>query len=154
MRLADQMTSGTPYRMLIEKELLNPVRFHEFGIQPSSNGEFYLKDANEMGVHIHYLDQIQEKGTRESFRQIISTLDESPLFLGLDMDSVQAADAPGVSASSPIGFSAREMIHIVKEAKKHGNFPLMEITEVNPAFDIDQRTVKLAASLVYEYLFA
>ncbi|MTI86870.1 MAG: formimidoylglutamase [Balneolaceae bacterium] len=153
MRKADKMTSGTPYRQLIEQRLLKPGRFHEFGIRPESNGDFYLTDAEEMGVSIHYLSDILNTGVQKSFSKVISSMDQAPLFLGLDMDSVQAADAPGVSASSPIGFSAREMLEIVEEAKNHPQLKLFEITEVNPSFDVDHRTVKLAASLVWKYLF-
>ncbi|MCF7805326.1 MAG: formimidoylglutamase [Candidatus Marinimicrobia bacterium] len=153
MRIAEKMTSGTPYRRLIEGDYLQPERFHEFGIRPASNAAYYLDDAENRGVNLHYLDEILNRGLRESFRRIISGMDESPLFLGLDMDSVQAADAPGVSASSPIGFSGREMLQIVEEALNYSQLKLLEITEVNPNYDVDGRTAKLSASLVYRFLF-
>jgi hypothetical protein len=61
--------------------------------------------------------------------------------------------APGVSASSPIGLSGREVMLLIQIAGQHENLKLFEITEVNPKYDVDDRTVKLASQLVYEFLF-
>ncbi|MEX0845554.1 MAG: arginase family protein, partial [Balneolaceae bacterium] len=100
MRIADEMTSGTPYRKLIEDHYLAPQYFYEFGIRPESNSAFYLKNAGQMGVQIRYLKQVLENGVISSFRKIMNKIGNRPFFLGLDMDSIQASDAPGVSASS------------------------------------------------------
>ena len=153
MRIADKMTSGTPYRKLIEDGYLEAKHFYEFGIRPESNASFYLEDAENLGVHIYWLPQLIEKGVVKSFQKIVEMIDQRPFFLGLDVDSVQAADAPGVSASSPTGFSGREVIQLIRLARQKENLKLFEITEVNPQFDIDNRTVKLAAQFIYKYLF-
>lgn len=152
MRLADGMTSGTPYRKLIEDGYLQPAHFYEFGIRKESNGAFYLEDAAKLGVHLHYLPEIVKKGIGSSFRNVLEQLGERPSFLGLDMDSIQAADAPGVSASSPVGLSGKEVMECIHHAKQKESLKIFEITEVNPTYDIDHRTVKLAAQLVYAFL--
>lgn len=153
MRISDQMTSGTPYMRLIEEGFLEPPHFHEFGIRPENNAAYYLKTALEMGVYVHYLQDIFDEGVASSFKNILQNLADQPLFLGLDMDSIQASDAPGVSASSPFGFSAREVSRFIQQARQNENLTLFEITEMNPSFDIDDRTAKLAAHLVFEFLF-
>lgn len=153
MRIADEMTSGTPYRKAIEDHYLVPQHFYEFGIRPESNGAYYLENARELGVNIHFLTDLIQKGVVSSFKKILDKVGERPLFLGLDMDSIQASDAPGVSASSPIGLSGREVMQIIHQAKQKENLKLFEITEVNPKYDVDDRTVKLAAQLVYKFLF-
>ncbi|HET8866540.1 MAG TPA: formimidoylglutamase [Gracilimonas sp.] len=154
MRVADEMTSGTPYRKLIDDSYLVPNHFYEFGIRREGNGAFYLNSTEDMGVHIHYLQDLMEQGVVNSFRNILNEIGERPFFLGLDVDSIQTADAPGVSASSPIGLSAREVMQCIQCTKEKENLKLFEITEVNPKYDIDNRTVKLAAHLVYKFLFA
>lgn len=153
MRVADEMTSGTPYRKLIDDSYLVPNHFYEFGIRREGNGAFYLNSAEDMGVNIHYLQDLMEQGVVNSFKNILNEIGDRPYFLGLDMDSIQAADAPGVSASSPIGLSAREVMQCIQHTKEKENLKLFEITEVNPKYDIDNRTVKLAAQLVYNFLF-
>ena len=153
MRIATEMTSGTPYRKLLDDQCLKAEHFYEFGIRPESNARFYLDDAQKIGVNIHYLQQIKENGVANSFQKILGEINRRPFFLGLDMDSIQACDAPGVSASSPSGFSGREVMQLIRLARQKKNLRLFEITEVNPKYDIDNRTVKLAAQFIYRFLF-
>lgn len=153
MRIADKMTSGTPYRKLIEDGFLIPQKFHEFGIRRESNADFYLEEAEKMGVHIHYFQDILKKGVTDSFVNVLNEIEQDPFFLGLDMDSIQASDAPGVSASSPVGFSGREVQQFLHHARKKENLKIFEITEVNPKNDISNMTTKWAATFVYEFLF-
>jgi len=61
------------------------------------------------------------------------------------MDAVRSADAPGTSAASPLGLRAGEFITLVKYAASLANTKIIEFTEVNPKFDIDNRTTKLVA---------
>lgn len=153
MRMADEMTSGTPYRKLIDDYYLSPHQLYEFGIRPESNGAYYLENASELGVNVHYLKNVLAEGVRPAFQHILGQIGNRPFFLGLDMDSIQAADAPGVSASSPVGFSGREVMRCIQQARQKENLKVFEITEVNPTYDIDNRTVKLAAQFVYAFLF-
>jgi formimidoylglutamase len=153
MRIADEMTSGTPYRKAIEDHYLVPDHFHEFGIRTESNATNYLQSALELGVHVHLLPDLFESGVVSSFRNVLDEIGNCSFFLGLDMDSIQAADAPGVSASSPIGLSGREVMECIHYAKQKENLKVFEITEVNPKYDIDDRTSKLAAQLVHAFMF-
>ncbi len=153
MRMADNMTSGTPYRKLIEDNFLSAHHFFELGIRPESNGQFYLDNAKEQGVNIYFLDQLLQEGVSSTIQNVLGQIGNRSFFLGLDMDSIQAADAPGVSASSPLGLTGREVMQIIRLARAKENLKLFEITEVNPEYDIDQRTAKLAAQLIYSFLF-
>lgn len=152
MRISEEMTSGTPYRKLVEGNYLNPKNFYEFGIRKESNSKEYLEDAEQQGTHTFYLPDILREGAQTSFSKILSDIGENPFFFGLDMDVIQAADAPGVSASSPMGLSGREVIDMVYMARQKNNLRILEITETNPTYDIDNRTVKLVAQIIYCYL--
>ena len=55
------------------------------------------------------------------------------------------ADAPGTSAPSPLGLKASEFIQLVKYAASLANTKVIEFTEVNPDYDIDDRTSRLVA---------
>ncbi len=154
MRLANKMTSGTPYRKLIEDGYLQPAHFTEFGIRKESNGAFYLEDASKLGVPLHYLPEVLENGVGASFQKVVEQIGDRSFFLGLDMDSIQAADAPGVSASSPVGLSGREVMECIHHAKQNESLRIFEITEANPIYDIDHRTTKLAAQIIHAFLYA
>lgn len=153
MRQSDTRHSGTPYRNLIGAGKLTPANFHEVGIQPWANAPHYLESAKKLGVNIHTLREINAIGTQQFFNDLFAQFGETPLFAGLDMDSVRASDAPGVSASCPVGFSAEAVLDFADRCRTHGKTALFEITEVNPAFDIDGRTARLAALTLYAFIF-
>lgn len=153
MRKSAQRHSGTPYRDLINAGKLDPVHFHETGIQTWANSPRYLDDARSMGVNIHTLADIHNQGPRNFFNTLFENIKGTPLFAGLDMDAVRASDAPGVSASSPMGFSAKSLLNFAEHCRTHGQTAVFEITEVNPTFDIDGRTARLAALAMYTFIY-
>ena len=67
------------------------------------------------------------------------------------MDAVRSADSPGVSAPSPLGLRAGEFIQLVKYAASLANTKLIEFSEVNPKYDIDDRTAKLVAVEMHRF---
>jgi arginase family enzyme len=84
---------------------------------------------------------------------LFTKLNDKPLFAGLDMDSIRASDAPGVSAPSPVGFTAKDILNIANQCHNHSNTALFEITEVNPNVDIDDHTSRLAALILYTFIY-
>ena len=63
--------------------------------------------------------------------------------------------APGVSAPNALGISVEfviNMLHWIAQSQTtfHYNWQLADIAEMNPTYDIDSRTAKLAARLIYE----
>jgi formimidoylglutamase len=132
MRIADEMTSGTPYRKLVERNYLKPENFYEFGIRKENNSKEYLEDAENQGTHTFLLPDVLREGVTTSFKKVLDDIQDKPYFFGLDMDVIQAADAPGVSASSPMGLTGREVIDLVYMARQKENMRILEITETNP----------------------
>lgn len=151
MRLSERVHSGTGYRNLIESGALKPENFHEVGTQVWANSPKYLKMAEEMGVNIHTLRQVQSTGIIPFFTRLLDKV-KKPVFVGLDMDSVRTSDAPGVSAPSSVGFSAMDVL-VIANLIWGQDTRIFEITEVNPAFDQDGRTCRLAATAVHVFLF-
>ena len=153
MRKSGAIHSGTPYRNLIDGRALDPARFFEVGIQPWANSAGYLEEALEMGVTVHTLGQIQAMGTGQFLDGLFDSLNGARLFAGLDMDSVRASDAPGVSAPSPVGLTADDILNFATRCRNYAHTSIFEITEVNPAKDLDDRTSRLAALTIYTFLY-
>ena len=65
---------------------------------------------------------------------------------------VHAAEAPGVSDPSPMGLTAKEVCEIADVAARDPRTRILEISEVNPAFDRDGITAKLAANIIMRAL--
>jgi formiminoglutamase len=151
VRADEPANSGTPYRQLLEEKILSPKNFFEIASQRHSNSIVYEKYLRKKGVQIKRLDALREKGVEKTLLKLLEEKADA-LFWGMDMDAVRSADAPGVSAPSPVGLTAEEAIQIATLAGEDKRSRLFEITEVNPLFDIDAHTAKLAALLMWHFL--
>lgn len=154
VRLDDPRNSGTPYRQLLDERKVLPENFFEIGFQKQVNSTVYFNYLQRLGVKIVSLEEIQSRqfNFRDFFRkQEIKSL-QTNCFWGFDVDAVRAADAPGVSASSPLGLAAKDFINFAGFAGTLKQTKIIEFTEVNPNFDIDHRTSKLVAFAIHDFL--
>ena len=65
---------------------------------------------------------------------------------------MHSADAPGVSASLPTGLTAEEFLTAALFAGKRRKTKLIDIVELNPKYDVDGKTAKLAAIAIMYFL--
>ena len=144
--------SGTPYRQLLEENIIRPGNFFELAIQPFANAEIYWQYLKSKEVSIHTLEQLRQQGIEKTLLSILDKNDSEVIFWGFDMDSVCSADAPGVSASYDSGLTAEELLSIAAIAGQDRRSKIFEISEVNPTYDIDNKTAKLAAQIVICFL--
>jgi formiminoglutamase len=151
---ADEIpNSGTPYRQLLEESFVQGENFYEVANVPMVNSPTYREYLFRKKAHIIDLCALREKGVASIFGKILTN--EAPaIFWGFDMDSVCAADAPGVSAPNALGLTAYEACEIARLAGEDTRSRLFEITEVNPTYDIDSRTARLAAAMIHHFLAA
>jgi formiminoglutamase len=144
--------SGTPYRQLLEEGLLRPGLFHEVGINSFANSRVYRQYVEGKGSHIHYLGDLRAAGVGASVRTLVADAVAEAIFWGFDLDVVHAAEAPGVSDPSPMGLTAREVCEIADVAAADERTRIIEITEVNPEYDLGGITSKLAANIIVRAL--
>lgn len=144
--------SGTPYRQLLEEGHVVPQMFHEVGINSFSNSPTYGRYLEEQGVHIHYLGDLRKAGVGASIRSITQASDADGIFFGFDLDVVRAVEAPGVSDPSPMGLTAMQVCEIADVAAEDRRTRIVEITEVNPTYDTNGMTSKLAANIIVRAL--
>lgn len=73
---------------------------------------------------------------------------EGPLYISIDLDGIDPAEAPGVSHPEPGGLTLREVLAVLRRQTA----PIVgaDIVELNPQFDNNERTAILAAKLVRE----
>jgi formiminoglutamase len=154
VRIANERNSGTPYRQLLEEGFIAPQNFHEVAYQPFANSPTYLNYLLEKGAHTHSLAGVHEIGIENLLRRILSESNAHDIFWGLDMDVVRSADAPAVSAPNPTGLTGEEFCLIGGIAGMDKRTRLFEITEMNPTYDIDGRTARLAAVTLWHFLQA
>ncbi|NIS37830.1 arginase [Candidatus Saccharibacteria bacterium] len=153
VREAELPNSGTPYRQLLEQEIIQADRFYEMANKPFCNSPVYERYLNETGVHIFRLEAMRERGINQLFKKILAEDNSEAIFWGLDIDSVRTADAPGVSATYPIGLTADEICRIARIAGADERSKILELSEVNPEYDRDGQTARLAAIIIFNFMY-
>ncbi len=83
---------------------------------------------------------------REQFIHHTTTLNT---MFSFDLQAVRTSDAPGTTFPSPIGFRGGEFLQLVEFARNLVNTKIIEFTEVNPNFDIDNNTARLVAIAIH-----
>lgn len=147
--------SGTPYRQLLEEGWLKPARFFELASQRFCTAAAHAQYLNEKGARIVPLAALRARGAARVVRRALREASSATaVFWGFDLDVVNAAEAPGVSAPNPLGLSGAELCELAALAGAERRTRVVEFSEVNPAFDVDGRTARLAAAAIWQYLAA
>lgn len=152
--LDGRISSGTPYRRLIEGGVMRGSNLFAVGLQGQVNSKAHWEWAQKNNVHLYHLSSVREyygvKNIIKIFRHCTEKL--GALFVSIDIDSVAQAFAPGSSAPNPDGLFPQDILSLAYEAGKIPKVKLFEIMEVNPKFDKDNRTSRLAANIILEFL--
>lgn len=141
----------------------HPDLYENFGNNPFSHASPFARLMEEgtvsrlVQVGIRTLNRHQREQAQRFGVEIIdmgSWRDDTvleftgPVYLSIDLDSLDPAFAPGVSHHEPGGLSTRQLINIVNRFR--GNLVGADIVELNPVRDIGSMTATVAAKLVKE----
>ncbi|GAA6152025.1 formimidoylglutamase [Pseudoteredinibacter isoporae] len=153
---ADQGSSGTPFRQIAEHREAHgwEVNYACLGVNPSANTRALFDFAADKDVYWRAdLDctELDLPAIDLALRDFLS--DKSGLYLTICLDAISAPFAPGVSAPSALGLSPNVVLRIIHQLRQMCDelsvpLYLIDIAELNPSFDIDGRTAKLAARLI------
>lgn len=149
------VNSGTGFWQVSELARANQEEFNylALGIQKHSNTQslFDLAELLEVDyVEAKYFSAENSLFVETKIAGFIENVDT--IYLTICLDVFSAAFAPGVSASAytgimPDSFFFRMYEMILKSGKLIG----IDIAELNPGYDQDNRTARLAASLTFEF---
>lgn len=138
--------SGSPFRQAVEHPSGKLNQYIVLGLNPASCAVHHLEFVGNHGEFC-FEDQLSDFYLEE----ILQGSTSPALMATMDMDVVHQAQAPGVSASNAGGISSSLFLDIAFRFGKHPSVTSMDISEVNPRFDRDQATVKLAALALWYF---
>jgi len=151
VRLNEPDGSESAYRRILEEKLIRPHYLYEIGYQSHFTSPIYYRYLHELGVNLSSLEQIRSRETadlelREMMRQkFVHHSNTLTNLFNFSLSVVRASDAPGTNFPSPLGLRAGEFIILVKYAAGLANTRIIQFTDVNPNYEIDDRTTKLVA---------
>lgn len=130
--------SGMAFRRLVEDCGVRALHLH--GFRPLVNSVAHLAWFTAHGGRTHpdAARAVPPRGRN--------------LFVSFDLDVLDAAHAPGVSALNPAGWTVREAEAWVRACGADPRVRCFDLMELNPRFDPDGRTARTAAHLFLSFL--
>lgn len=142
---------GTPFRRAIEEKSIDTNAYIQVGIRGPTSGPNDLSDAREMGVRILTIDQVFEMGIASVRTELRTTVGDRPVYVSLDIDSVDPAFAPGTGTPEVGGLSSYQILQLVRGLQGF-NIVGFDLVEVSPPYDYGDITSILAANLAFEFI--
>ncbi|MCL6267127.1 formimidoylglutamase [Flagellimonas myxillae] len=144
--------SGTPFYQIAMECKKENIKFNYLclGIRKDANDRNLFQTAKELDVNFILSDTFQIQFLDEIntwINAFIKTVDNA--YVTIDLDGFSSAYAPGVSAPSPMGFTPQIVLECLKTIIASGKLISVDLAEMNPKYDVDGQTAKLAASLVH-----
>ena len=153
LRKATQANSGNSFLLMAESCSKQgwPFGYCCLGIAEPSNTAALFDRARELGVMWRTDSQLCDLKLAESvtmLQNFLAGVDQA--YLSICLDVLPAAVAPGVSAPAARGVGLETIELLAESVKASGKLLVADIAELNPDFDQDNRTAKIAARLVYQ----
>jgi arginase len=143
--------AGLGSRLGWDKRRIRPERLVLFGTRTLDPGERRI--IADLGIRMFTMSQIDQMGVTAAVHEAISLLSGAGgIHVSLDMDAVDPLEAPGVGTPWPGGLTFREAHLAMELLAAAGQVSSMEVVEVNPIHDHENRTAKLAADLILSAL--
>lgn len=145
--------SGTPFCQILAETPAFQGNFPYLclGIQQASNTRALFETADANRVQYVYAEEVHSRALdtlRARIREFTQQVEK--LYVTVDLDVFAAPFAPGVSAPALNGIFPDLALHLLRELLTSGKVVSLDVAELSPDLDQDNRTARLAASLIYE----
>lgn len=156
---APAASSGTPFLQAADYCQQQQLNFSYacLGVARSANTAILYERAKTLNVA--YIEDLAF-----SNKNAITLLDsflqnQDYLYVTCCLDVFPAADAPGVSAPAALGISPQLVLQLIAQlgelcSKHQVNWLYADVAELSPPHDIDDRSARLAARIIDQFLHA
>ncbi len=136
--------SGSPFRQALEHPAGACRRYSVAGLLPWAVAAAHARFVRQRGGDVVWRADV----THERIGTLYDQLD-APALVSFDLDAVDQRDAPGVSAPAVGGLTADLWLHAAGRAGRCAAVTSADVVELNPLFDRDGQTARLAALTVW-----
>lgn len=132
--------------------VIDPKKIAIVGARDLDEGEkVNLQNAGAMVMSMEQIDRYGMVACLEKAIERISR-DVDGIYLSLDLDSLDPEHAPGVGTPVPAGLTQREAHLACEMIAETGKLIGMDVVEVNPILDVQNRTASLAVDFALSSL--
>ena len=141
----DRGHSGSPFRQMLEHPVPPCARYVVAGLQPHAVAAAHVAYVRERGA-AHMRADVGVDAVAPLYDA------ERPTLVSFDLDAVDAAHAPGVSAPAIDGLDLATWLRAAYLCGRTASVRSMDVVELSPPHDADGRTARLAALTVWHLL--
>jgi formiminoglutamase len=145
-------SSGTPFLQIAHECERRGWDFHYLvvGLQAAGNTRVLFERAEELGVRYVLAEALYEQAITDFYSLLDAFIaDKDFVYISCCLDVFSGAFAPGVSAVNGMGLAPWHVLPLLRRLVAAGKPFSFDIAELNPKYDIDGRTAKLAAQLLH-----
>ncbi|MBS0378942.1 MAG: arginase [Proteobacteria bacterium] len=130
---------------------IEPSWVRQIGVRSVDEGE--KRFVHEQGLDVFDMRYVDEMGMRQTLEHALAGLDrDTHLHVSFDVDFLDPEIAPGVGTRVRGGPTYREAQLCMEMIADTRRLASLDVVELNPAFDVHNRTASLAVDLI-ESLF-
>lgn len=143
--------SGTMFYQIANECKEKEIKFdyNVFGIQRFSNTKRLFDRAEKFGVNYYFAEEIKHI-PYDIVHKILKR--NEYIHLTLCTDVFHITSAPGVSAPQTFGVDPRNALPLLKIVARYAKNLTIDVAEINPTYDYDDRTSRLMANIIYELI--
>jgi formiminoglutamase len=139
--------SGSPFRQAIEHPSKRCTRYDVAGLLPHVVATSHANFVTEHNGHVWWRTDM----IRDTVEAVTSAV-HGPTMVSCDMDAVDQAFAPGVSAPATNGLTPDLWLHAAYCAGANPQVSSFDLVEMNPKLDRDGQTARLGALTIWTFL--
>ncbi|MFD1513329.1 formimidoylglutamase [Halomarina rubra] len=145
----DEPTSGTPYRQLLDDGL---DAYACVGARHFETTGEYAAFVDECGGAVVTSEAVSADLDDALDRALAAMGGVDSLYVSVDLDVLDAAHAPGVSAPTPGGLTTRELFELLRRVGADERLAGFEVVECAPPLDRDAMTARAGARAIAHLL--
>lgn len=139
--------SGSPFRQMLQHPSGACRGYRVAGLQRASVARAHLDFLEASGAGWRWREATDAAALEAEARGL-----DAPALASLDLDAVDGAHAPGVSAPASGGLEPAAWLAAAEALGRSPAVRSLDVVELNPRFDVDGRTARLAAHTVWRFL--
>jgi arginase len=143
---------GMPVHFALQAHAVDPARMVFIGLRDVDEGE--KRVIRELGVKAFTMADVDRLGMSKVVDEALTIVaeGEDSVHISFDMDGVDPQEAPGVGTPVRGGLTYREAHLLMEGVAASGTLGSLEVTEINPILDSENRTAILAVELILSAL--
>ncbi|MBN8944736.1 MAG: agmatinase family protein [Rhizobiales bacterium] len=150
-------SSGVPFRKALETlpEAVLGRNLVQIGMAEFTNSPQLADYARAQGVTVIPGRGLRHGGMTEAVKRALAIAGDGTdaIYVSVDIDCIDQAQAPGTAAPNPFGLDLRDVQEALRMIAGDPKTVGLDLVEISPPFDRDDMTGRAGASLVLSFLY-